>query len=717
MIAFASRFPEVAARETRVVTVTRPGQPLPPGSYAFVEFYCDDPGCDCRRVMFWVFREPDQTPLATISYGFDAEDDAAGPFLDPFGPQSAHGEPLLALFSEVVLADSAYVERLYRHYLQMRELADGNRYRGRPFPKPGPRPPPEPDLGPEPALERAALGGGRNTRCPCGSGKKAKRCCGTEATAPQANAAETLVAAATQALRRNQPLTRPDEVEKRLFAEPNLGSRLLDLLLAEPAPDPRKEPSSPRYGACVMLLESVLTQLRFSAERNRAWAVEALARLRADLAERAFRPTLAPRIQGDVLAALSSAGVEPGPEIQRALGQLAGSRAGRSEGPDLGTLAAGFEGQGEGAAYALWEELFAYFQAVEPGARVGFVEAAAGAAVPLLREVVVLLLLHPEAEVRQAAAQHLLTTGGAPSPVGLRRLILLRNWLPEAERPAADALIGAARLARIEPAPSPAQQVTVRLASPFDGSGATSFLLGFRDKRRTALGGAVLKEGFGVRDPWCSLRLPRGEAEDTAARLRQEVGAVAVGADYLATVAGHFLWVGAEAGRPPAPPFLQIAELAGAAWAARPLDFDAALADLEGAAGPAAFAPAEVQRVLLHGVVGTGRFPGARSWFEDDAAADDAVRRALGQPTVDRAIAQVIQQVLEPRRDRWAERLLWMALWGRAATERGAPPWKQFAVLARELRRGRPLGELPLMAIVARQTVEAALARGNLQRG
>jgi hypothetical protein len=74
MVPFMERFPEVGARETRSMTVTD-RQDLPDGEYGFLEFYCDEPGCDCRRVMLDVIaagdrREQDlghdQLRLATV---------------------------------------------------------------------------------------------------------------------------------------------------------------------------------------------------------------------------------------------------------------------------------------------------------------------------------------------------------------------------------------------------------------------------------------------------------------------------------------------------------------------------------------------------------------------------------------------------------------------------------------------------------------------------
>lgn len=131
MLAFFERFPDVAERETRVITLPRPMDGLPVGSYAFVELYCTDPECDCRRVFLQVESEHPLGPvLATIAYGWasvahyrkwlggDLEDarDLAGASLDPFNLQTRFAPPLLHLFETVLLPDQNYVDRLKRHY-------------------------------------------------------------------------------------------------------------------------------------------------------------------------------------------------------------------------------------------------------------------------------------------------------------------------------------------------------------------------------------------------------------------------------------------------------------------------------------------------------------------------------------------------------------------------------------------------------------------------
>jgi len=75
MVPFIERFPELGTRETRTVTIP-PGHELPSGEYGFMELYCDEPGCDCRRVTIKVLR-PDTgwgKAWATISYGWERQD-------------------------------------------------------------------------------------------------------------------------------------------------------------------------------------------------------------------------------------------------------------------------------------------------------------------------------------------------------------------------------------------------------------------------------------------------------------------------------------------------------------------------------------------------------------------------------------------------------------------------------------------------------------------
>ena len=118
----------MAAKETRSISVFKRGD-LPIGQYGFVELYCDDPQCDCRRVIISVISpQMGPAPLATINYGWESAEFYAewlgswhnvgackGPSLDPLNPQTEYADALLALF-ETALVDEHYRRRFERHY-------------------------------------------------------------------------------------------------------------------------------------------------------------------------------------------------------------------------------------------------------------------------------------------------------------------------------------------------------------------------------------------------------------------------------------------------------------------------------------------------------------------------------------------------------------------------------------------------------------------------
>ncbi len=51
MTPLMERFPELGATRNSAPLPSPPRQELPRGEYGFLELYCDEPGCDCRRMM------------------------------------------------------------------------------------------------------------------------------------------------------------------------------------------------------------------------------------------------------------------------------------------------------------------------------------------------------------------------------------------------------------------------------------------------------------------------------------------------------------------------------------------------------------------------------------------------------------------------------------------------------------------------------------------
>jgi hypothetical protein len=125
---FSSHFPEIAEKETRSVTLLGEQNGLPPGEYAFLEFYCVDPECDCRNVMFNVINRKGEH-LATLNHCLDADGfrdiGERQTFLDPLNKQSPYSKALLKLFRTKVM-DADYALRLEKHLLIMRQKKRSN---------------------------------------------------------------------------------------------------------------------------------------------------------------------------------------------------------------------------------------------------------------------------------------------------------------------------------------------------------------------------------------------------------------------------------------------------------------------------------------------------------------------------------------------------------------------------------------------------------------
>jgi hypothetical protein len=124
-------------------------------------------------------------------------------------------------------------------------------------------------------------------------------------------------------------------------------------------------------------------------------------------------------------------------------------------------------------------------------------------------------LLDPVAAVRQALASGL---GDAArkdkiTPTMLRRMIAMRNWMPQDNRAALDASIATARRKGVQPAQWDDVEVRQLVCTGVDGSGAIGILAHCRNKGKNVLGSIVLKLGIGVRDAWAQEGVKTKEIE------------------------------------------------------------------------------------------------------------------------------------------------------------------------------------------------------------
>jgi hypothetical protein len=136
---FSDYFPSLALTETRTIHIPENhASELPAADYSFLEMFCAEKGCDCRRVFFYVISSlmSANKPAAVIAYGWESKRfyakwmgtndpqiirELAGPSLNLGSPQTHLARPLLKLTKSVLLKDPEYITRVKRHYRMFKD--------------------------------------------------------------------------------------------------------------------------------------------------------------------------------------------------------------------------------------------------------------------------------------------------------------------------------------------------------------------------------------------------------------------------------------------------------------------------------------------------------------------------------------------------------------------------------------------------------------------
>jgi len=158
-----------------------------------------------------------------------------------------------------------------------------------------------------------------------------------------------------------------------------------------------------------------------------------------------------------------------------------------------------------------------------------------------------------------------------------------------------------------------------------------------------------------------------------------------------------------------APPFglLQLAEtIGGADWRPAPVAFDDLLTELMAEVPQAMCEPAAVASLLRNSDQLADLERIESCWSDDDPQAAQIVKQARGRNRAQVA-SYLLQSVIARRRDRWAEILLRTAAWMRAAPQPDELCWRELAIIAKALADGRDMTEIPLMEVIALNTIEA----------
>jgi hypothetical protein len=459
--------------------------------------------------------------------------------------------------------------------------------------------------------------------------------------------------------------------------------------------------------AYLFLLGLQLEYLRYRIDRDYDWAKQLLERFQDRLVARVRQGKLSREALSLVTAALREAKIRPSSDLvavtEEAMGveEPADVASGEIDSllQEIATQCADdiFEicNSLAEAAYAMPIELRSFLAAQM-----------AQYPSPVIREAAALMVLDADEPVRRDVALSLAQRAELLTPTGLRRLIAIRNWLPEDERQLIDRAVREARRKGIDCAPwNPVGSVEIH-SSGIDGSGAQGFLIVSPEGRRRRLSSLLLKQAVGVIDAWTGDTTSKRDI----ARTLEDAGAMTsmmlVSRGYLDRAVCHHLHVGLTTGAVPPAGVLQVAEIVGATeWRPAELDLRETLRELTEDLPEELRTAAGVNVVLQTSALWATIGEIADSWFEDDQEVEDLLHGSRTRHT-ERLARRVLAEIVENRRRKWAEQFVWLALWLKEGPQPRRLPWQQFAILAREISDGRPLDEIPLMWDIALRTVD-----------
>ncbi|MEI6434603.1 MAG: SEC-C metal-binding domain-containing protein [Bacteroidota bacterium] len=171
-IPFHNYFPEIAEKESRTIQVFNDPK-LAGDHFLLMELFCDEPKCDCRRVMLNVFSLKRKSIVAVINFGWESEKfyenwfgskdkklirELRGPSINDLSERTDITKKIFE-HVKLTLENHIFVQRIKLHYVFFREhiekLASGELTN----------------------ISHSIKMPGRNDLCSCGSGKKFKNCC------------------------------------------------------------------------------------------------------------------------------------------------------------------------------------------------------------------------------------------------------------------------------------------------------------------------------------------------------------------------------------------------------------------------------------------------------------------------------------------------------------------------------------------------------------
>src|SRR3954449_320762 len=350
-----------------------------------------------------------------------------------------------------------------------------------------------------------------------------------------------------------------------LEAHPEAVLDLIEMLFTEGR---KTRPNEKLVSAYVYMIGQALEVIRMAVENGQASAQGLADSVRLTLLQAGASGLVQPVLLVRVLMEFANAKLDPGAELQHLMAnlfeQIGLERGAGASGGDFDSYLEDLAEEVGGDPFALQAQMLEMAAALPADHRTTMGISLLQTGEASAREAVVGWFLDPSAEVRHAVASAIEQAAphGAVSGSMLRRLIALRNWLPETDRPWLDRAIQACRRKGVECASWPQAQVQDALTSGIDGVGAQSLFVLAREGRRRAIACLLVKAEVGVRDAWARHGLTRSEMEEFVGQVASGTEVFPVSSEYVRIAAAHGLAVNLASGIMPPFGLLDVVETA-----------------------------------------------------------------------------------------------------------------------------------------------------------
>ena len=282
----------------------------------------------------------------------------------------------------------------------------------------------------------------------------------------------------------------------------------------------------------------------------------------------------------------------------------------------------------------------------------------------------------------------------------IERFVRIRPWLPQARQAHLDTTIRAMRLNALPPAKTELPKVIKCYVSVCDGSGTRGLFVTQRVGTRYQLASVMMKYS-GVAEAMVVPDLSKSDMDDMVRHMKSTAPMSETDMAGIARMLGLALADNFASGNLPPFKLVEVVECLGLGPVhpdhASPMEIiTGLLADLP----PEQSNPAAVAKA--HAYLAESEFKD--QWFEAGEAVEDLLYPVKGS---EQRVAKLMKTYLPERRLFWARQCAISALAMRGNEQTRHSPWKQLALVGRDIASDLPLDRIPLMRQVAEVSVRA----------